>query len=583
VYLSPLSHPNPIQQIAKAGETMTKNELLTNIETRLKTIYDQEYKEEYLTNFKELIKKWSNHHFEKTAPVSEKNVYLITYGDSIYEEGKPTLESLRSFLNEKVRDSITDVHLLPMFPYTSDDGFSVVDYRQVDQKLGDWENIQELSQDYRLMFDFVANHISKSSDWFRGYLNGDEKYQHYFIPKDDSFDASEVVRPRTSPLHHEYEGKDGVKTAWTTFSEDQVDVNFRHFPVLVETTDILLEYASKGGTSIRLDAIGFIWKESGTTSIHLTEGHEIIKLWRDVVDFFKPNTQIITETNVPHKENISYFGDGSDEANMVYQFSLPPLVLYSLTTHSGGKLTEWAKTIDTVSATATYFNFLASHDGVGMRPTEGILSEDEKQMLVEKVKENGGRVSYKANSDGSRSVYELNINYSEALVNKGEDTTEEMEVAKMLAAHSILLSFVGVPAIYYHSLLGSQNYEAGVEESGINRRINREKLELGDILNELETNSRRKGIFEGLQNMIAIRQKESVFSPYAGQEVLELGKKVFGLKRMNNESGEEITFVVNLDSSPVEVELHRSGTDLLSSQEVSGLVELEPYQFMWVK
>jgi glucosylglycerate phosphorylase len=562
---------------------MTKNELLTNIETRLKTIYDQEYKEEYLTSFKELIKKWSNHHFEKTAPVSEKNVYLITYGDSIYEEGKPTLESLRSFLNEKVRDSITDVHLLPMFPYTSDDGFSVVDYRQVDQKLGDWENIEELSQDYRLMFDFVANHISKYSDWFRGYLNGDEKYQHYFIPKDDSFDASEVVRPRTSPLHHEYEGKDGVKTAWTTFSEDQVDVNFRHFPVLVETTDILLEYASKGGTSIRLDAIGFIWKESGTTSIHLTEAHEIIKLWRDVVDFFKPNTQIITETNVPHKENISYFGDGSDEANMVYQFSLPPLVLYSLTTHSGGKLTEWAKTIDTVSDTATYFNFLASHDGVGMRPTEGILTEDEKQMLVEKVKENGGRVSYKANSDGSRSVYELNINYSEALVNKGEDTTEEMEVAKMLAAHSILLSFVGVPAIYYHSLLGSQNYEAGVEDSGINRRINREKLELGDILNELETNSRRKGIFEGLQNMIAIRQKESAFSPYAGQEVLELGEKVFGLKRMNNESGEEITFVVNLDSSPVEVDLHRSGTDLLSGQEVSGLIELEPYQFMWVK
>jgi glucosylglycerate phosphorylase len=315
----------------------------------------------------------------------------------------------------------------------------------------------------------------------------------------------------------------------------------------------------------------------------LPQAHEIIKLWRDVVDFFKPNTQIITETNVPHKENISYFGNGTDEANMVYQFSLPPLVLYSLTTHNGIKLTEWAKTIDTVSDTATYFNFLASHDGIGMRPTEGILTEDEKQMLVEKVKENGGRVSYKANSDGSQSVYELNINYSEALVNKGEDTTEEAEVAKMLAAHSILLSFVGVPAIYYHSLLGSQNYEAGVEESGINRRINREKLELENILAELESDSRRKGIFEGLQNMITIRQKESAFSPYAGQEVLDLGEKLFGLKRINAETGEEITFIVNLDTRTAEVKLPKPGTDLVTRKEMSESVELEPYQFVWIK
>jgi glucosylglycerate phosphorylase len=562
---------------------MTKQELVRNVEERLKTIYGEDFKEEFLTSFTGLVDKWSRHSWESAAPVSEENVYLITYGDSIYEEGKPTLASLRTFLNEKVKGSITDVHLLPMFPYTSDDGFSVVDYRQVDPKLGDWTNIEELAQDYRLMFDFVANHISKSSAWFQGYINGEERYKEYFVPKNPSFDPSVVVRPRTSPLYHEYEGRDGVKTAWTTFSEDQVDLNFRHFPVLNETTDILLEYASKGGTSIRLDAIGFIGKESGTTSIHLPQAHEIIKLWREVMDFFKPNTQIITETNVPHKENISYFGDGTDEANMVYQFSLPPLVLFSLTTHNGEKLTEWAKTIDTVSDTATYFNFLASHDGIGMRPTEGILTENEKHLLVNKVKENGGRVSYKANSDGSQSVYELNINYSAALVNQGEDTTEELEVKKMLAAHSILLSFVGVPAIYYHSLLGSHNDEAGVESSGINRRINREKLELSSILGELETSSRRKGIFEGLQEMISIRQKESAFSPYAGQEVLELGANLFGLKRFNQETGESITFVVNLDAAPAAVTLPHSGFDLQSGKEVSGEVELNSYEFMWVK
>jgi glycosidase len=561
---------------------MTRHELLKNVEEKLRVIYGKDYQEDFMISFTELVEKWSDQSWETVTPISEKNVYLITYGDSIYEENQPTLSSLRTFLNSKVKDSITDVHLLPMFPYTSDDGFSVKDYRKIDSKLGDWENIKELSKDYRLMFDFVANHISKASEWFQGYINGDKKYQSYFIPKNDSFDASQVVRPRTSPLYHEYHGEQSAKTAWTTFSEDQVDVNFRHFPVLLEMTDILLSYASKGGTSIRLDAIGFIWKKSGTTSIHLPEAHAIIQLWREVVDYFRPNTQIITETNVPHKENISYFGDGTNEANMVYQFSMPPLVLFSLTTHNGETLTKWAKTIDNVSNVATYFNFLASHDGIGMRPTEGILSEEEKQLLVDKVISNGGRVSYKTNSDGSQSVYELNINYSDALMNKEEDTTEDMQIKKILAAHAILLSCIGVPALYYHSLLGSRNDEQAVEESGINRRINREKLELQTILDELETNSRRKGIFEGLKRMIDIRQREKAFSPYADQQVVELGSNLFALKRFSKETGEVVYLVVNLESKSVTVELPVTGQDLWSGKEVGGATELEPYQFMWI-
>ncbi|MDZ7542974.1 alpha-amylase, partial [Clostridium perfringens] len=179
---------------------------------------------------------------------------------------------------------------------------------------------------------FVANHISKSSSWFKGYLNDEEKYKNYFIKDDNNFDSKNVVRPRTSPLFHEYKGESGLKTAWTTFSEDQIDVNFGHFPVFLEMTDILLNYAQNGATSIRLDAIGFLWKESGTSCMHLPQTHAIIEIWRMLLDYFKPNTQIITETNVPHKENISYFGDTTNEANMVYQFALPPLVLHTLTT-----------------------------------------------------------------------------------------------------------------------------------------------------------------------------------------------------------------------------------------------------------
>ncbi|MBN1045712.1 MULTISPECIES: sugar phosphorylase [Clostridium] len=562
---------------------MNRVEFINSVIDKIKFIYGENYKEEYKEEFDKLVSKWENEEFNKTDEVSEKNVYLITYGDSIYEEGVPAIQTLNKFLKEEVKDTITDVHILPMFTYTSDDGFSVVDYMEIDKNLGNWEDIKTLSKDYRLMYDFVANHISKSSSWFKGYLNNEKKYAEYFIKEDESFDTKNVVRPRTSPLFHEYEGKDGIKTAWTTFSEDQIDVNIKHFPLFIEMTDILLNYAKNGATSIRLDAIGFLWKKSGTSCMHLPETHKIIEIWRLLLNYFKKNTQIITETNVPHVENVSYFGNKNNEAQMVYQFTLPPLVLYTLTTHNSKKLTDWAKTIDRVSENATYFNFLSSHDGIGMRPTEGILTEEEKQVLVDKVVENGGRVSYKNNTDGTKSVYELNINYNDALINKNEDISTETQVDKIIASNAILLSCVGVPAIYYHSLLGSRNDYKGLEESGINRRINREKLEYTKILKELEVDERRSAIFSRIKKLITLRKEESAFSPFAMQKVLELGESIFALERFNEETGEKITLILNIDSKEANVYCNIKGVDKVTGRKIDGNITLKPYEFVWIK
>ncbi|MEH6943094.1 sugar phosphorylase [Bacillus sp. JJ722] len=562
---------------------MNKQILLQKINLKLQEIYDKEYKEEFLVAFNRLITYWEEKGSKNIASLSEKNSYLITYGDSFYEENKPNLETLRTFLSKFVKDSITDVHLLPMFPYTSDDGFSVVDYRKINPQLGEWEQIEELARDYRLMFDFVANHVSKSSEWFQGYLLDEPEYKEYFIPSVGGFDSTQVVRPRTSPLFHQYLTKKGEKSAWSTFSEDQVDVNFKHFPVLLEMTDILIWYADKGATSIRLDAIGFIWKESGSSCIHLPQAHAIIQLWNMVLDYLKPNTQIITETNVPHKENVSYFGDGTNEAHMVYQFSLPPLVLHTFTTHNSQKISAWAKTIDKVSDTATYFNFLSSHDGIGMRPTESILSDEERQMLINKVVENGGRISYKTNPDGSQSVYEMNINYNDALINKDEDLTEEQQIRKILAAHSILFSVIGVPAIYYHSLLGSRNDYMGLEQSGIKRRINREKLEFNKIKEELEHHPRRKAIFEGMISLLNIRSKKTAFSPFASQTILDLSDKVFALKREYEKTNESIIFVVNVDNNTTEMDTDISGIDIITGRKIDKKIILQPYEYIWIE
>ncbi|MBC2186361.1 sugar phosphorylase [Listeria sp. FSL L7-0253] len=555
-----------------------QTELVNQIEVKLRKIYQTAYQPAYLEKMLACAENYSNNTRGSIDTISEKNVYLIAYGDSIFEKNKHPLQTLNEFLQEYAQEIITDVHLLPIFPSTSDDGFSVTDYKQIDEQLGDWDDVQKMSENFRVMLDFVANHMSKSSDWFKRFSDNEAPYNQFFIEKDSQFDYKNVTRPRTSPLFHKYENG---KELWTTFSEDQLDLNVRNIDCLVALTDVLLFYASKQATSIRLDAIGFLWKTSGTTCMHLPETHEIISLWRLLIDELYPNLQIITETNVPHEENISYFGDGENEANMVYQFPLPPLVLHTFTCHDATKLSTWAKSISQVSNTATYFNFLASHDGIGMRPATGILSDEEINSLVQKAVQNGGQVSYKDNADGTQSVYELNINYGEALQNLEEDTTEELVTKKIIAAHSILLTLQGVPAIYYHSLLGSKNDLIGYEESGIKRRINREKLEKNQLARELKTDTYRQTIFTSLKKLVQIRRDHTAFSPFATQEILDLGADVFAIKR---ESDTECIYgIINVTSQDIRKTIAFSGTNLLTNQLVTSELELAAYEVVWIK
>ncbi|MCR8967721.1 sugar phosphorylase [Streptococcus zalophi] len=544
---------------------------IEKIYQKLSEIYKGERLTEAQQAFEKLVQRYYNKNFAHRKTLSEENVYLITYGDSFTDGDRLGLSVLKDVVDKTLSDTITDIHLLPMFPYTSDDGFSVTNYDQINPQLGDWSDIKKLSKKYRLMFDFVANHMSKSSEWFKKFLSDDPEFSEAFVEFEAGFDTSKVIRPRVSPLFHSYPNN---KKVWTTFSEDQVDVNPKDVKMLVRLTKVLLDYAMKGATSVRLDAIGFLWKESGTTCMHLPQTHAIIQLWRMLLEEFAPNTQIITETNVPHEDNISYFGNGNDEAQQVYQFPLPPLVLHTFVTGNSEKLMNWASSIDRVSDTATYFNFLASHDGIGLRPTEGILSDDERQQLVDRILENGGRVSYKKNPDGSKSVYEMNINYSEALKTKGK---EEFTAQKMIAAHHILLSIIGVPAIYYHSIFGSKNDYIGLEQSGINRRINREKLDMSTLFKELESDEYRRTIYHGIQKMITIRKKEAAFNPYGNQETINLGSGLFALKR--HFKNQKIYSVTNVTSEKQDLG-QLAGFDLISGKEKTSL---QGYEVAWIK
>ncbi|MBN2533335.1 MAG: sugar phosphorylase [Spirochaetales bacterium] len=523
---------------------------------------------------------------------TQKDAVLITYPDLLSDGHRPPLEVLLDFLDTCIQDTINTVHILPFFPYSSDDGFSVIDYYEVDNALGGWEGITAISKKYRLMCDAVLNHVSSRSRWFQGFLAGEPEYSEYFITCNPNSDLSGVTRPRPYPLLTPFDTHRGKKWVWTTFSNDQIDLNFRNPAVLIEMIKVLLTYVIKGAGIIRLDAIAYIWKEPGTNCIHRPEVHAIVKLFRKILDKIRPDVVLITETNVPHEENISYFGTGEDEAQMVYQFSLPPLIIHALVNETAFYLCRWASDLTLPAGSATFFNFTASHDGIGVRPLSGLVPEGDIDTLTQLTKQRGGDVSYKKNRDGSRSPYELNINYFSMVTVPYEEET--LSVKRFLLSQSIMLVMPGVPGIYFHSLVGSVNYKEGPERTGILRSINREKLDYSRLEKELKTIQRRKSVFSFYMNMLAVRRKEPAFNPLAPFKVLKTHKTVFAIERILGE-GSSIIAVHNMSSHNIRTIVapaSKTGkrlTCILTGITVkAGMkgkfpVDLPPHHFLWLK
>jgi len=455
---------------------------------------------------------------------------------------------------------------------------------QVDPKLGDWRDVGELKKNYKLMFDLVINHISQYSEWYKNYQQGISPGAGFFIEADPKEDLSMVVRPRSLPLLTPVNTPEGKKHVWTTFSEDQIDLNFSNPKLMVEMIKIFLYYFEQGATMIRLDAIAFLWKEIGTNCLHLPQTHEFVKLLRDITDYISPGFILLTETNVPNKENLSYFGN-NDEANMVYQFSLPPLLLHALYTGNSRYLAQWAETVPSLPEECTFFNFTASHDGVGVRPLEGLVPKTELDKLVSGMKSFGGKVNTKRNSDGSDSPYELNITYFDALkgTNEGEDELQEL---RFICSQTVMMSVIGVPAFYIHSLLATKNYSEGVEQTGMNRTINRRKWKVDELDSFLTGDSHHNRVLNELLKRINIRKKQKAFHPSSSQQVLKLSDKAFGISRGDG----DLTAIFNMSNQELTEALpflrNKKRKDLIEDKSYqfddSGQVTLAPYQALWL-
>jgi sucrose phosphorylase len=537
---------------------------------------------------------------DQSVAISEKDVILITYGDFVKQNGQTPLHTLAEFLDSYLKKQVSIVHILPFFPYSSDDGFSVINYRAVNPALGSWDDVSFLASNYRLMFDAVVNHISSKSEWFTGFINGDDRYQDYFITDADNWDLSNVVRPRTSNLLTTVETSVGPQKVWTTFSADQIDLNFANPTVFLEIINLLLFYVRKGASVIRLDAIAYLWKESGTTCIHLPQTHRLIKVMRMVLEMVDPYMILITETNVPHIENISYFGNINpetgvgDEAHMVYQFSLAPLVLHTLITGNTDRINQW---VENLEPTGIFMNFIASHDGIGMMPAIGLISDDDIQRIIDQVKAHQGLVSYKSNPDGSKTVYELNTTLYDALNNPNK-LNPPMDIARFIASQIIMLSLAGVPGIYFHSLLGSRNAHDFYQETGRERSINRKGFQYNSLVGTLSNPENvHSQIFKQYVRLLDIRTSEPAFHPEGPQKVLRVAGEVFALERHSPDEDSKVLVIVNVTEDPFTTNVDLSNTDLqnhtrfmdlISGKEIFGKenrleIALNPYQALWLK
>jgi len=530
--------------------------------------------------------------YERRRLWNQSTVVLITYADSIRAVDDSPLATLRLFLERHLSGYTSVVHLLPFFPYSSDDGFAVIDYLQVNPELGNWNDIENIGRSFELMFDLVINHVSRQHRWFQQFIAGEEPGKDYFITPPAGADLNHVVRPRESALLTPIKTAGGEFKVWTTFSADQVDGDFSNPQVLLEYIRILLSYLRRGARLIRLDAIAFLWKEWGTSCLNLPQTHEVVRLFRDIVEAVRQGSILLTETNVPHQQNISYFGN-SDEANMVYQFSLAPLLLHGLYRGNSHYLTEWARSCCLTPPGCTFLNFTASHDGIGMRPLEGLLPQGEVDLLLKGMEQFGGLVSYRNNPDGSKSAYEINISYFDAL--KGTWMgADSWQLARFFLAQTLMLGLRGIPAFYIHSLLATENDHRGVTRSGRARMINRHKWdrdELEELLDDPQTN--QAIVFNELRRRIDIRKQQLAFHPDARQEILFLGDHLFGFWRHSPDGSQRILAVHNLTDQqrtlfldgPLDGQLRGDWIGLLTGEKVRGIpstLTLPPYHVLWL-
>lgn len=576
-----------------APVTFDEVDLRQRIAKHLERIYPEHHSDELQQRVYDALQIPSGaRHTVPVAKWDESDVLVIAYGDTFRAPKEKPLRTLYNFLKDHLRDCISAVHILPFFPYSSDDGFAVINYLQVNDALGEWEDIEAISAEFDLMVDLVINHASSRSNWFSDFKRGIAPGKDYFVSVPEDTDVSNVVRPRPTPVLQPVQTLAGTRWVWCTFGPDQVDLDFANPEVLIEFVKIMARYLESGARLLRLDAVAFLWKEAGTTCIHLQQTHEVVKLLRLLAEAKSPRTIMVTETNVPNRENLTYFGN-TNEAHAIYNFSLPPLLVHTLLTGNCRHLKTWMMSMPPAQLGTCYLNFIATHDGIGLRPAEGLLDEEELVRLLAAFRHFGGHISTRTDADGNERPYEANIALWDALKGTIDGTKDGLQMERFLCAHMVMFGLEGIPAVYIHSFLGTQNDYDYVEKTGRYRSINRHVFEDHEAAELLGSEDGRSSqVLRRLREVLQIRRRQPAFHPNAVQFTLHLGLELFAFWRQSLDRSQNIFCISNVTA--IEKTIQLSDLNLISTedwvdlvggaqiQDLGGSLTLAPYQTVWL-
>jgi len=562
------------------------------IRSKLDNIYKKFLSKKDIDYFKneiiKIIENFNRKNPKKKKNISEKTTLVICYGDNVYSEKKKSIKVFQSFFQKKLKSYFDTIHFLPFYPSSSDSGFAVKDHYKVENKLGNWLDIKGISKSNNVMADLVINHSSSRGFWFKNFLKKKEPGKDYFLTVDSKFDTSKVVRPRDHKLLKKIKIFKKSDHLWRTFSPDQIDLNFKNPSVLIEFIRIMIHLINNGVTIFRLDAVAYLWKENRTKCINLRQTHEIIKLLRNIIDLLNIQTTIITETNLPEKENLSYFGN-NNEANWIYNFSLPPLLIHAFLFENSLYLNKWSRNLPNTKNENSYLNFIASHDGIGMRPTEGLLSKKVLKNFLKRLKKNGSKFSYRKVQNKIKKVYEANITVFDALKKSDYDQKGEFYLERYIAAHTIMMSFEGIPAIYFNSIFGTANDETKFIITGNNRDVNRYRWNFKNIINKLKDNKTKQSIFfNNICNLLKIRRNQKAFHPNAARQHLDFGKKIYGFKRISKDKKQTIICITNLSSKTQKTKIDKKSLKMRNLMSSKIIVEnkqfliLKPFETIWL-
>ena len=521
---------------------------------------------------------------------SEKDFLLITYADSIKKNNQKNFITLNSFLKKYCKE-FSYIHILPFFPFSSDDGFAVEDYKKIKIEHGSWKDLKKITKTFDIMVDLVINHCSSNNKLFKNFLEDKNPGKDFFINSEKKFPKSnKIVRPRSSDLSKKVLVNGKNTYVWCTFGHDQVDFDFRNPNVLLYFFEIIKFYLDQDIKALRLDAVAFLWKELGTRCINLPQTHNIIRLIRLIIDRFYNKTLIITETNIPSHENLTYFGN-NNEAHCIYNFSLAPLLIHAVVSGNSFYLKKWSRGMPPAQENNSYLNFLSTHDGIGMRPVEGILPENEIQKYFNFFKKQGGLFSYRTNA-GKKSVYEVNITLLEAFKEcyNGKD---KFVLERFILAHTILFSMEGIPAIYIQNYLGSKNDNAKVKKTNSFRSINRRNWNFDSLVKIFKNKSNiNSKILHSLNRLMVLRKKQIAFHPNATQFTLQLGDIFFGIWRQSIDRSQSIFCISNLTNVKQKISLldinlisTNNWFDILSNKKIKNIGDellFKPYQTFWI-